>query len=702
MLLFGFAILYKLVHIQHFSTKNWKAAAENMDVRLKTVKANRGNIYTDNGSLMATSLPYYYVAFDPSVSKRGESLRKTFEEGIDSLSMLLSGHFKDRTAAGYEQKIRLARSSDRQYLRLSSKRVNYHQKKIMEKWPIFREGQMKGGVIFEKVDDRENPFDQLAFISVGYLKDGKGKKGLESSFDSLLQGKDGKALFAKIGGGKWKPIRDKQERKPEDGYDIVTTIDINMQDVVETALHNALAEHEADNGCAIVMEVSTGEIKAIANLDKITKTNERTGEKSYTFKELYNHAVAKKMEPGSTFKLASLMAVLEERGSELSLKDSVDCTKSGRYRFFDKTMYDAHPVDKVTVKEAFAKSSNIGVAKLSMETFYTSKETQENFSDYFTAFGLRDDLRFQIHGAAVSNIKSPKDDNWSGTSIPWISHGYELELSPLQLLTFYNTVANDGKMIQPILVKEVRKADEVLESYQAKVLRESICSKRTIQYAQEMLESVVNEGTARRIKTEEYQIAGKTGTAKQLVDGKYSRMYYASFAGYFPADNPKYSCIIVVDNPQKGRYYGSDVAAPVFREIADNIYRSDLEIHPVVAEDFKREEGHFPVVKAGYQADLNQICQAFGLNLWQVDSQNSQWVEAKRNDEFKAIEWRKRTIHKDKVPNVKGMTLRDALPILENLGLRVAFVGNGRVTSQSKLPGEELIVGSNIKLELEN
>lgn len=705
MLVFGMAITYRLVHIQFLSTKDWKKAAEEVDIKLKNVKANRGNIYSDNGSLLATSLPFYYVAFDPSVSKRGTIRKEIFNNGIDSLCDSLARYFGNRSAKGYKQYILAQRARDVQYMRFSSQRVNYHDKKKMEKWPIFREGQMKGGVIFDKIDDRNNPFVTLAYRTIGDLKqNGRGRVGLEYSFDSVLAGKNGKALYSKIGSGRWKPIRDEQEIKPEDGFDIVTTIDINMQDIVENALREALETHQADNGCVIVMEVKTGEIKAITNLDKVTRTNKKTGVKKISYREIYNYAIAKRFEPGSTFKLASMMAILEENGNNLKLTDSVDCAKYGNYKFFDKWMYDSHGIGKVSVKDVFAYSSNIGIAKLAMETFYQSKETQQKFSQYFTDFGLREPLGFQIKGAATTNIKTPDSADWSGVSIPWMSHGYELEITPLQLLSFYNAVANDGKMLQPIIVKEVKKADQVEKKFEPKVIRKSVCSGRTLNMIQEMLMAVTEYGTAKSIKSDEYKIAGKTGTAKQYKkEGGYTKkIYYASFAGYFPAENPKYSCIVVVDNPQNGKYYGSDVAAPVFRKIADNIYRSDLELHPFIAKKFQTEKGVFPVVQSGFQADLDLICQKLNLNIWQGDSEHAQWVDAKRDDELKAIKWRKKNINQNEIPDVKGMTLRDALPLLENLGLRVAFEGDGRVANQSRTPGEELIVGSQIALTLEN
>jgi len=689
-LLLGFVIIAKVLFLQYGKGKKWKQEAEQTNVSLRPIKSTRGNIYSDNGGLLATSLPSYRLAFDPMVSQMTRGRRENLKEKIDSLDLLLCGYFKDRPIGGYKKHILSAIKSKKKFLRINRSWVNYHDKKIMETWPIFRKGQMRGGIIFEKEEKRFKPFSPLALRTVGKYNSEleKGISGVEFSFDSLLAGVDGSALFVKIGRGRWKPLHDENEKNPRNGYDVVTTIDVNLQDVAENTLMDALVKHDAQNGSVILMEVKTGKIKALANLG-------RKGETS-TYIEDYNYAVAKKAEPGSTFKLASMMAVFE-KNPNLKLTDSIDC-EHGKKKFFDRFMYDSHPLDKISIQDVFAQSSNIGVAKLAMNHFYTSKKEQEEFSDYFSQFGLRQNLEFQLKGSVKSNIKSPDSESWSGVSIPWMAHGYELEMSPLQVLAFYNTVANDGKFVQPILVDEVRDANESVVTYKAKVFRKKICSDATIKKVKTMLNAVVEYGTASNIRTDRYKIAGKTGTAKKIMNGKYVSRYYVSFVGYFPADNPKYSCIVTIDDPRQGGYYGNSVAAPVFRKIADNIYNSDLGLHEVLTSKFDSEKGIFPVVQAGYQPDLDLVCHYLNLNMW--DTEQLEWVRAKRDDELKAIKWKDLKVSSGLIPDVKGMVLRDALPLLENLGLRVIVKGRGRIVGQSLLPQTKLIVGSRIELKL--
>jgi cell division protein FtsI (penicillin-binding protein 3) len=701
MLLFAGSIGFKVVHIQFFSDKDWKETAEQLDVKLKTLPANRGNIYDESGALLATSLPFYYVAFDPSISNKGEERTEIFEEGIDSLSFLLSSFFRDRSPHGYESYIRDAVKNKKQYLKLNSDRVNYHDKKMMETWPIFRKGQMKGGVLFEKVDRRDKPFGHLASKTIGYLQeDGSGRNGVEYSFDSLLTGTDGMALFANFGSGKWKPLNGEQGVKPEDGLDVVTTINVNVQDITEYALLKALEYDQADHGCAIVMEVATGEIKAMANLDKRVVKDRVTGEDRIVYSELINRAVTKSYEPGSTFKLASMMAVLE-KDKNLHLTDVIDCSKYGHFKFYDRMMYDSHPIGKVSLEKVFAYSSNIGVAKLANRAFNNSRDAQNEYSELFSRFGLRDDLDFQLIGAPKPFIRKPGDQGWSGTSVPWMSHGYGLHMTPLQVLTFYNAVANNGTRVQPILVKEIRRADEVIEAYEAKVDEGKICSERTLKMVRSMLKAVTSYGTAKKIKSEEYLIAGKTGTAKKIEDGLYTKKYIASFAGYFPADNPKYSIMVVIDNPsrdRRNRYSGGVVAAPVFKEIADKIYHSDMALHASLPSDYKKKKD-FPEVKPGYHDDITKVLSRFGFTIF-GDDETGEWVSATGKTELKGMSLEEQKVVLNKVPNVKGMSLRDALPLLENLGLTVRYEGRGIVASQSLAVGKEFVPGDQIKVVL--
>ncbi|MDN5211570.1 penicillin-binding protein [Fulvivirgaceae bacterium BMA12] len=681
-MLFAGAIMAKIFHIQVMEGEKWRKISDEIGLQYRTIKATRGNIYSDNRSLLATSLPFYKVALDPTIAD-GD----LFNQNIDSLTYLLSKHFKTHSQQYLKRKIVNARKNKRKYVVLSGKKINYREKKEMATWPIFREGRLGGGVIFEKVDKRFRPFAGLGLRTIGYLNEDNYGAGLEYSFNDKLAGKNGKALFQKIAGREWKPLHNGSEVRPEEGLDIETTIDINLQDVANAALLYSLQNLSADYGSVVVMEVGTGEIKAISNLTRY----EKNGKVDY--REIYNYAVQGVTEPGSTFKLASFIALLEDANTHLS--DSVD-TGNGKFKYHDRVMPDDKfgGYGKITVREVFEKSSNIGTSKLVNNHFGANPQ---RFIDYLYSFGLNRPLDFQLVGEGLPYIKNPSDKSWSGTTLPWMSIGHELLQTPLQTLTFYNAIANDGKMIQPILVKRISKAGENIKSVESVVLNKKICGKSTLIKVRELLEGVVERGTARNIRDSHYKIAGKTGTAKKVKKGGgYKREYYTSFCGYFPADKPKYSCIVVIDNPKGYRQYGSDVAAPVFKEIADKIYSLDIAMHDPLPENVEPEKGIFPVIQAGLQEDLKMICNELGIANHSYTEE--EWVRAQRSTNF--VKWRANKVSPEVVPNVKGMTLRDAIYILENNGLRVRHEGVGRVKEQSYLPGVKAIKGSTITLKL--
>lgn len=677
--LFAGAIMFRIFYLQWVDGDKWKKMAEDINLQYREVKATRGNIYSDNGSLLATSLPFYRVAIDPTIADDA-----LFREGIDSLSYNLSRTF-GRSASYYNRRIKEARQKGRQYVILSRDLIGYQQKKDMEKWPIFREGRLGGGVIFTKTDKRFRPFSNLAFRTIGFLNENDYGAGLEYSFNQHLAGQDGKALFQKIAGGSWKPLYDGTEVRPKDGFDIQTTIDINLQDVAESALLRHLVKHDADMGCVVVMEVATGEIKAISNLKKL---------ESGKYGEVYNYAVGSHglRDPGSTFKLASYIALFEE--TALSLSDSI-ATGDGKYKFYNATVRDHKPggYGTISIEDAFKKSSNIAIAKMIDSTF---KSNPQRFLDYLQNMGMTKPLGFQMIGEGKPNI--PPLNKWSGITLPWMSYGYGLELTPLHTLALYNAVANDGKMIRPLLVKSIRKADKTIREYKTSTILDKICSDETLAKMHKLLEGVVEEGTASNINDADYKIAGKTGTAQTLKDGRYLRKYYTSFAGYFPADNPKYSAIVVMDNPKGYHQYGSDVAAPVFKEIADKIYALDLNMHDEYTLETSYEFGVFPVVQAGKKEDLTMMLNYLGISNHGA-AEEAEWIRA--SIDKNSIEWKENEPKSGAVPNVVGMTLRDALYLLENAGLEVNVDGkSGRVVKQSQYPGSRALKGSTIKLEL--
>jgi cell division protein FtsI (penicillin-binding protein 3) len=679
--LFAVGVVAKVFLIQTVEGEKWEQISEQISFQYKKIKATRGNIYSDNGSLLATSLPFYKVSFDATIASD-----KVFREGVDSLSGMLSRHFKDKSKLSYERMLWDARTSGKRYIVLNRQLINYQEKKAMSGWPIFREGRLKGGVIFDKVDKRFRPFSNLSLRTIGFINENNTGAGLEYSFNKQLGGRDGEALFQKYAGGSWKPVYDGTEVRAIQGLDIVTTIDVNLQDVTESALLNALEYHNADYGTAIVMEVATGQIKAISNLGRTP---------SGRYAEVYNYAIGSHglEEPGSTFKLATMIALLEE--TKLSLHDSID-TGNGSYMFYKNTVRDHHEggYGKITVKEAFEVSSNIAMAKLVDKHFGLHPE---RFMGYIDQLGLSQPLGFQIEGEGKPQIIRPNEKGWSGITLPWMAYGYGLELTPIQILTLYNAVANEGRMIKPILVKEVRQADKVMERFEAEVINKQICSPKTLDKLKLMLEGVVENGTANNIKGTHYKIAGKTGTAQILENKKYTKKYITSFVGYFPAHAPKYSAMVLIRNPKGWRQYGSNVAAPVFKEVADNIYARDLEMHKALSLDQPAPFGVFPVIQAGYYEELKMICNRIGISN-HTEGEPGDWVRAARNGN--AVKWTDNKVVEGTVPDVKGMTLRDALFVLESNGLRVYHKGKGRVSEQSLVPGTKINRGSAITLQL--
>jgi cell division protein FtsI (penicillin-binding protein 3) len=677
-LLFAVCVAAKIGHIQVAEGDKWAKMAEEIMFDYRRVKATRGNIYSDNGSLLATSLPFYKVAMDPTLARK-----EVFDKGLDSLAMLLSRYYRDRSESDYKQMLRDARATGKQYLVLNRRQINYQTKKEMSSWPIFREGRYKGGVIFEKMDVRYRPFNNLSRRTIGYVnEDGQGA-GLEFSFDESLGGQDGQALFQKIAGSTWKPVFDGNEVKAVDGLDIQTTIDINLQDVAETSLHRHMALHDADEGTVVVMEVATGHVKAISNLTRDGKGN---------YLEKFNHAVGGSLEPGSTFKLVTMIALLEDTNIELS--DSIK-TGNGEVTFYNRKVRDHHEggFGTLSIQASFEQSSNVAMAKLVDKHFGLKPE---KYLDHVDRLKLSRPLGLQITGEVFPKITRPQDKAWSGITLPWMSHGYGLEISPLHTLTLYNAVANDGKMIKPVFVTSVLQADRVIREFETETLNSKICSNSTLKQLRLLLEGVVENGTAKNLKDAHYRIAGKTGTAQILEDGRYTKKYITSFVGYFPAHAPKYSAIVVVKNPKGWQQYGNNVAGPVFKEIADNIYARDIELHAPMEKKTVLEAGVLPVIRGGRQEELTMLANELGVSTHSVTE--DEWVKASRNGS--SVTLKKNEVLKDRVPDVTGFTFRDALYLCEKSGLRVVYQGRGRVAEQSLAPGTRFGRGARIYLKL--
>ncbi|MGI8893698.1 MAG: penicillin-binding protein [Bacteroidia bacterium] len=681
--LFGIAILVQVFRLQFIQGNYWKARAESLTTDIKNIEAARGNIYTSDGSLLATSMPIYEVRMD---MKTGALTDEIFNKNIDSLSYHLSILFGDKSALHYKRELKEARRENNRYF-LIKRNASFNEIKKLKDFPLFRLGRYKGGLILVQKNRRERPFRILAERTIGYKTD-EVNVGIEGAYNEHLKGVSGKRLMQRISGGVWKPINDENEIDPKDGNDIITTIDINIQDVAENALMTQLEKHNASKGCVIVMEVATGEIKAIANLAKTA---------SGIYAENYNYAIGSSTEPGSTFKLASMMAALEDGYIELT--DSID-TEGGAKRFSDRIMRDSKEggYGKITIQRSFEVSSNVAMSKLIHQ--YYSKNPQQ-FIDRLKSFGLDQPLGMQIKGEAIPMIKNTSDKSWSRVSLPWMSIGYESSMTPLQILAFYNAVANNGKRVKPLLVKEISHHGKTIQKFNPEVNPTPICSPQTIEKLKIMLEGVVENGTATNLKNTYFKTAGKTGTA-QIADnnrgykqGKTS--YQASFAGYFPADNPLYSCIVIVYSPSNSVYYGNVVAGPIFQEIADKIYSTRLDMHKDLHNMPKVADVSVPEPKAGYKKEIKTV---FGTMDYtpKIINEETDWVGYYKEDTVLTIV--SRPMNSGVIPNVTGMGLKDAIYLLENSGLRVKAVGRGSVSKQSIQPGQRIIKGDLIVIEL--
>ncbi|PCJ28854.1 MAG: cell division protein [Flavobacteriales bacterium] len=683
--LFAMAIVFQTVKLQYIEGDMWRAKEESLTRNFREIEAIRGNIYATDESLLATSIPKYEVRFDANTDALTD---KYFNENVDSLAIQLSKIFPKKSKSEYLTELKMARANGKRY-HLIRRNVKFTELKLLKEFPIFREGKFKGGFIAVQQNKRVRPFKKLAARTIGYEREGSKPVGLEGAYSKELSGVKGEMWMQKIAGGVWMPIGENSGREPEDGSDIYTTIDVNIQDVAQHALENQLIEHQADHGCVVLMEVSTGDIKAIANLKR---------NKDGSYYESYNYVVGESTEPGSTFKLASLMAAFED--GHLGLDDMVD-TENGITKFYDLTMRDSHigGYGKISIKESFVKSSNVGISK-AINRVYASRP--QEFVDRLYKMELNKKLGIEIAGEGSPLIKSTDDEYWSGVSIPMMSIGYEVQMTPLQILTFYNAIANNGKMVKPRFVKEVRQSGKLIKRYDTEVINNSICSKKTIKMAKEMLEGVVEEGTAKNLKNSRYKIAGKTGTA-QIANAKYGYKYdskvshQASFVGYFPADNPKYTCIVVVNAPSKNVYYGNLVAGPIFKEVADKVYASSIQIHDELSRKEHLAVSRIPYAKDGFYNDLSKIYSTLDIKTSQEEV-SPIWAKVVTGD--KEVKIYKKKIAPIYVPDVTGMSIKDALYILENQGMNVRFTGSGMVKKQSVEPGKTIIKGEKIILEL--
>lgn len=678
-LVFALSVLIAAARLQLGSDKEFSDALRHKNTRIVNVKAIRGNIYAGDGSMLATSVPTYNLVFDAKADGLTKELLKT---KLDSLCVQLATELPERDTRGWKTFLLDLRNKNARYTILA-KDLSYIQVKKMKQWPLLNMGRFKSGMWWEEQTRRLYFMGEMARRTIGYSRNGI-YVGLEGAFDSLLKGSDGRRLEQRMPGNVWRPLQLGNNKDPFNGYDIITTLDVQLQDVAQNSLRQVLSENEADHGCAVVMEVGTGAIKAIANLKR--------GKDGVYFEE-QNYAVDEFSDPGSTFKLFSCMALIDD--GYCTLSDSVNI-EGGKTKFHGETMEDASKPNKniMTLQEVFEKSSNVGISKL-VNKYYG--QNPDKYTDRAIDLGLNIKPSFDIRSTNNPRIKTRKSKDWSAISLPWMSIGYEIKMSPMQILMLYNAVANNGSMVKPYMVKEIRHEGQMIKKIEPVVLKDKICKEETLTALKKMMEGVVDHGTATNLKNEDYTVAGKTGTAQIYKTGGYDKSSYkASFVGYFPANNPKYTVIVVINEPRKGKYYGAAVAGPVFKAIADRIYSSSVELHPGLKQVAKP---YLPQILNGDLHKTQSVLNYLGVST-HLDSGTaiSHWISGKLQGY--SINLSPVSEPSKTVPNAEGMGIRDAILLMENKGLKVTYSGYGRIVSQSIPPGTSLIAGQKIHLTL--
>ena len=684
--IFGIAVVVKASVIYVKEGKELVAKAQQQEIREFVLESARGNILSSKSDLLATSIPIFDIRMDVANENISDQL---FRSKVDSLALCFSKLFPTKSKRYYKNLLVKARKRKRRY-QLLKRKVTYDELQKIRTFPILRRGKNRGGLILVQRNYRQKPFGELAARTIGFVNEKEHLfVGLEGYYNNVLKGIDGVQLRRRINHGDWIPIHDDTERQPVNGKDIKSTIDVDIQDVAQEALLKKLQYHEAKMGTVVVMDVTTGHILAMVNLNFDPKDGK--------YKENYNFAVGKRYEPGSVFKLASIMAALEHK--KVNLNDSL-IFKGNTIRFGRRSLSDAHPLNhgRFTIREAFEHSSNIGISKIIHDAY---KSNPAKYVDFLYSMGLNKKTGIDIKGEPAPLIKHPvKNKNqWWGTTLPWMSIGYEVMLTPLQILTFYNAVANNGVKVKPALVKEIKKDGKTIEKFDIKVLNPKIASQHTIDTAKSLLEGVVLRGTGKGLKNDNYKIAGKTGTAQIMEGGKFSsgrKRYNATFVGYFPAGNPKYSMIVVVNDPKVHGYYGAVAAAPVFKEVADYIYSTSISINENFIPDTLKPKAP-SVSRPVWYPDMDNVISMLGLKTTQYPDE-SPWVVARGQDS--TVVFKPKKIALAWMPNVRGMTAEDAVYLLENMGMHVTVNGRGKVVKQSVKPGSRIRKGSLVTLNL--
>ena len=646
LIILAVSVMWKIAYTQFFA--DIEITDVEMSFRQEEIEANRGAILARDGRPLSVSVPYFQIRIDCVASTDS-----VFNKHIAGLAKELSLFFKDRSSSAYESDLKRSRTQGKRYKAIGNRLVDYSEMLIIKQFPLFNLGVNRGGFIAEKKNRRNTPYGRLAYRTIGFINTQGVGVGIEGSYDYYLRGIPGSQTVQRMLGEEWVPVNSEDVTQPRDGYDIQTTIDIDIQECVENALREQLAQADVFEGAtAIVMDVASGAVRAIANMKRDGSNN---------FDESYNYAIGQATEPGSTFKLATLVALLED--GFVKLDTPIDAER-GRWTYKGTLFSDvtAGGYGNIDVLTAFEKSSNVAFAKLATE-YYAGNE--KRYVDRIMNMKLNERFNLDIMGEARAVMYTPSDPLWSSNSLPMMAIGYFSLITPLHTLTFYNAIANNGKMVKPYFIENLQRNGVIEKSFPSQQISGSICSKRTIEAVHKALRGVVENGTAKPINDTRYQISGKTGTAQIAFDGKYidadgNRKHQASFAGFFPSDDPKYSVIVVLyTNKTRANFYGGSWAAPVFKKIADKIYATSPE--------WKE-----PIKTVGATPPPSYI-------LAKADRGN---------------------VVADTIPDVTNMGLKDALYLLENMGYKVKFNGRGVIVNQVPEPGAELRRGGLIELQL--
>ena len=688
-IILGLFVLGKTFYLQNAEGKYWRGLGDSLHLKYVPINAERGSIYSEDGSMLSTSVPVFDVYVDFGAQGLREKDGKRFKENVDSLSLCLSNLFKDKTQADYKSDLELAYKNNERYYLLKRK-ISFEALKDLREFPLVRLGRNKSGFIFDTRDKRINPYVLLANRTIGLSrKDSSKNVGLERTYDSLLKGVSGQRLMRYVAGA-YMPVEG-AEVDPINGKDLITTLDTYIQDVAEKELMDMLVNNHSTHGTAIVMETATGKIKAIANLGE---------QVDGSYNEDLNYGIGKATEPGSVFKLATLLSLLDDK--YITIETKVDCEGGAKY-FHGLRIKDSHlGTGVISVKDAFTRSSNVAFAKLATQ-YYENQPMK--FWEHLDRFRLNKMTGVEIVASSGRpTIKKPDSKNWQKTTIPFMAHGYEELVTPLHMLTLYNAVANNGKMMKPYLVNAIREHGVDVVTYNPEVLVEKICSDDAIRQAKECLKAVVDSahGTGHKVLFDSaYSISGKTGTAVTALDNsgynKGNKIYQASFIGFFPSEKPIYTMAVVIQNSKKSKLiYGADVSGTVFKKIADHIYNHYLSkpSNKCIQEDTLLHQYY------GMKSDLNAIFSS--VNVAYKDSlETGIWREADMYKNKAALTEPAQMITKGNItPDVKGMGLKDALYLLENKGMIALVSGKGKVVSQSIAAGTNFKKGQKIYLML--